>query len=113
MLTEKQKDKLKSNWGEKADSLQCLAEVRIYDPCSNWQCYIYAMNPENEDEIKCIIEGFIVSIEEKWQMSSIENLYNSNGESVKIDEEYRPKRADEVFKNLCNMSRYKYERSGY
>jgi len=94
--------KLKNNWGDKAESLACMAELRVYDPLSDWQCYIYAMNPDNEDEIMCLISGGknVEPITTEWALSEMELLYNSDGEGVEIDKEYRPRRTDELFKIL-------------
>lgn len=94
--------KLKNNWGDKADSLACMAEMRVYDPLSNWQCYIYAVNPENEDEIMCLISGGknIEPMTTAWTMHELNLLYNSHGEGAEIDTEYRPRRTAELFKLL-------------
>lgn len=99
MFTDKQKEKLKVSWGDKADSLACYAEVRIFDPLSRWQCYIYAMNPADENDIACIIAGESLEICD-WQVSEIQKAYNAEGESPVIDTEYRPMRAAELFKKL-------------
>ncbi len=99
MLNSDQKTKLKASWGEKASSMACMAEVRVYDPLSPWECYIYALNPENEDEILCIIKGFFVEITE-WRLSELASRFNAQGEPVSIDNTYRPQRAAELFKIL-------------
>jgi hypothetical protein len=105
MINSKQKEKLKASWGEKASSLSCLAEVRIYDPLSPWECYIYAMNPENEDQICCLIKGFFVETCE-WSLSELANRFNVEGEAPVIDKEYRPRRAAELFKKLNETEIY-------
>lgn len=99
MLSDKQKEKLKASWGEKADAMACLAEVRVYDPLSTWECYIYALNPQDEDEIACMINGFSLEVCD-WKLSEISLTFNANGESPIIDDEYRPRRAAELFKVL-------------
>jgi hypothetical protein len=99
MINLKQKEKLMASWGEKASSMACMAEVRVYDPLSPWECYIYALNPEDEDEICCIIKGFFVEVCD-WRLSELSNRYNADGERVQIDYEYRPRRAAELFKIL-------------
>ncbi len=99
MLNNKQKEKLKASWGEKASSMACMAEVRFYDPLSPWECYIYAMNPEDEDEICCLIKGFFVEATE-WRLSELASRFNAYGEPPQIDQEYRPRRAAELFKLL-------------
>ncbi len=95
--------KLKNNWGDKANSMDCMVEVRVYDPLSSWECYIFAMNPDNEDEISCIIKGFFVEIVEAWSVKEIMSRFNSEGESLQIDYEYRPRKAAELFKTLCEV----------
>lgn len=99
MISHSQREKLKASWGDKASSMACMAEVRVYDPLSPWECYIYAMNPDNEDEICCIIKGFFVEVCE-WRLSEIASRFNANGEPVEVDHEYRPRRAAELFKIL-------------
>lgn len=99
MLNNKQKEKLLSSWGEKASSMACMAEVRVYDPLSAFECYIYALNPEDEDEILCIIKSSSVSAD-KWKLSELRSCYNSEGEPLQIDYEYRPRIASEILKRL-------------
>lgn len=98
-LTADQKTKLKSAWHNHADSLDCMAAMRVYDPCSKWECYIYAMNPEDEDEIQCIINGFVVEVTH-WRISEIQNVFNSEGDGVLVDHEYRPVLANQLIKTL-------------
>lgn len=99
MLSHNQKEKLKASWGEKASSMACMAEVRVFDPLSPWECYIYALDPEDEDTICCIIKGFFVEVCE-WRLSEVASRFNANGEPVQVDTEYRPRRAAELFKIL-------------
>ncbi len=99
VLSHNQRTKLLANWGEKSSSMACMAEVRIYDPCSSWECYVYAMNPEDEDQICCLIKGFSVEVAE-WRLSELANRFNSEGEFVQMDYEYQPRLASELFKIL-------------
>lgn len=98
-ITPKQKEKLLANWGEKANSMACLAEVRVYDPLSSWECYIYALNPDGEDEIACLIKGFFVEVCD-WKLSELAERFNAEGEPLEIDHEYRPRMTAEIFKRL-------------
>lgn len=102
MINNMQKKKLMDAWGDKAESLACNAEVRLYDPLSSWQCFIYALNPEDEDEVKCILQIHknAEAILESWFLKDIKSLFNENGESVIVDDEYRQQRAAELFKRL-------------
>jgi len=102
MINNSQRNKLIANWGEKADSLACYAEIRVFDPLSEWQCYIFAMNPRDEDEIACLIKTHEFGEVEicEWSMKELEQMYNSNGEGVQVDREYRPKIATQILKQL-------------
>ena len=101
MISRSQKEILMNNWGEKAMSLACRAEIRFFDPLSPWECYIYAMNPENEDEVSCLIKGFTAEIDENCSLKYILSQYNSEGNPPEIDYEYRPTSASQLFKNMC------------
>lgn len=102
MISSHKVERLKSNWGDKASSMNCLAQVRVYDPLSNWECYIYALNPEDSDEVECIIKvgKDQPACAERWFLTKIFSLFNYDGEGVKIDGEYRPRRTHELFKAL-------------
>lgn len=112
MINNKHKERLKINWGEKADSMACMAEVRIYDPLSTWQCYIYALNPEDEDEVYCLVKvgDQQKATVERWYLTNIYNLFNYHGEKVKVDQEYRPRRVDHVLKKLNELEIYESHR---
>ncbi len=98
MLTNQTKKKLKANW-LLAESMDCNAEARVYDPGSPWECYIFAMNPEEENEIWCIINGFDVEIT-LYYINSLFEMFNAKGESPIIDEEFRPRHAGQIYKKL-------------
>lgn len=102
MLNHNQKQKLIQNWGDKAESMACRAEVRLYDPKSAWECYLYAMNPENDDEVMCITKYFLndCALTEHNSLKWLEGCFNEYGEPPQIDTEYRPRRAAELFKRL-------------
>ena len=99
MITYDQREKLKKNWGEKADSLQCKAEVRLYDDQSTWECFIYAMNPQDEDDVKLILKGFTVEICD-GSMDALRSMFNANGEPLKRDYHYIPRMADTIYRKL-------------
>ncbi len=90
---------LTDNWGEKAEGLACKAEVRVYDPLSSWECYIYAMNPEDRDEICCILNAETVEIC-RWNISRIFQCYNGCGEPPVLDKEYRPQEVQQILKKF-------------
>ena len=99
MLTHEKKQRLINNWGERADSLECMAEVRVFDPLSSWECFIYALNPDDENQISCIINGFEVEIT-IWSLSELAMCFNSHGEAPQIDKEYRPRQTAILYKIL-------------
>lgn len=104
-ISHKQKEKLKHNWGEKAEAMNCQAEVRFYDPLSAWECYVFALNPENEDEIACLVNGFYVEVCD-WRLSELAKHYNTEGEHPMFDQEYRPRNVAQLFKKLSEGEVY-------
>ena len=108
MIKPEQMEKLKANWGEKAEGMTCLAEVRLYDPLSDWQCYIYAINPQNIDEIMCLIScgKGLTPITTEWRLAELYLLYNNHGEGIEVDNEYRPRRVSDLFKKLNELRIY-------
>ena len=100
ILTQALKDKLKANW-LLAESMACKAELRVYDPLSVWQCYLIAMNPQDENEVACILSTTMGHcIYTLWTIKEINDLYNWEGEKPSIDLEYRPRMASQIFKQL-------------
>ncbi len=99
MISEKKKEILMKNWGEKADAMACKAEVRFYDTLSSWECFILAINPEEHDQIACIINGYIPDVH-VWSFEELYGMYNSDGENLCLDNEFRPRLASEIFKDL-------------
>lgn len=72
----------------------------MYDPLSSsWECYIYAVNPEDEDEVLCIINCFDVTTD-KCSLKELSSMFNSQGEGLQIDHEYRPRNAQVLYKIL-------------
>lgn len=69
---------------------------------SSWQCYILAVNPNDEDDIYCIISPDKNMEPEVcvWSRYVMSMLYNAVGEEVKQDTEYRPRIASEIYKQL-------------
>ena len=106
MIHHVQKEKLKNNWGDKANSMACFVETRVYDPLSSWECYIYALNPIDEDQILCIINGLTVEVTD-WTMKELFALFNEHGDPPRVDVEFKPRRASEIFKQL-NDKRVSY-----
>lgn len=101
MLKQATKNKLIKNWGEQADAMNCFTEVKFIDPLSNWACYIYALNPDNQDDIACLIHTDEVDICD-WSLKELYSSYNSEGEHPEIDTEFRPVLTSYLFKKLSN-----------
>ncbi len=102
MLNEALKDLLKSNWGEKADTLNCYAEVKLIDPLSSWACYIFAID-DTEQVAHCLIYSDCFGVEIYTQpLHDICTMYNEEGNNPIIDREYRRTRVTELLKRLRN-----------
>jgi hypothetical protein len=100
MISQKIIEHLKKNWGEKADSLNCYAEVKLIDLLSSWCCYIFAMD-ESEEIIQCLIySNMFGAVIETQRMDYILSMYNKNGEHPWIDREYRRMKVTELLKRL-------------
>lgn len=91
--------KLAQSWGEKADALQCDCELRLFDPLSAWECFIFAVNPQDIDEFCCILHGFSVEVT-TWRFSELEQLFNASGEQPIIDAEFIPRKAETILRMI-------------
>lgn len=105
MLTEKMKEKLKSNWGDKASALDCYAEVRFIDRLSRWSCYIFALDPVTEDSIMCFIPHSYYDEIMEWSLKDLYSCYDKEGEPLTIDEEYRPTHIRTLIQRYGNDTR--------
>lgn len=102
MLSYAIKEKLKQNWGEKAETLNCYAEVKLIDPLSSWACYIFAMH-KDEEIIHCLLYSDAIGVEIYTQcMQNIQSMYNEEGEHPIVDEEFRRTRVVDLLKRLRN-----------
>lgn len=100
MLPFKIKENLLKNWGEKADALECYVEICFYHTDSRWHCYLYALNPDDDDLVKCIItDGDYCEIAE-WSLERLLTFYDRAGEFPLIDPEFRRIRANILWKTL-------------
>ena len=105
MLSHTIKQALKKNWGEKANTLNCFAEVKLIDPLSSWCCYIFAMD-ESEEVVHCLMYSDMIGVEIYTQcMYDIQAMYNEEGEHPIVDKEYRRTRVTELLKRLSNDTR--------
>jgi len=98
MLSKEGKDRLQANW-ENVDALACMAEFRLYDPSSDWECYILGMNPFDQDQVyvivadKCLFIGNAI-------LSDLIYRYNQDGEFMEIDNSFVPRKADKLLETL-------------
>lgn len=98
MINNEQRKRLIENW----DIATCgfpYAEVRLYAPRSNWECYLIALNPDDMDEVICLLkaEGLEVT---NWTLREIKKCYDANGYPPCVDFEYRRKKVSEIIKKL-------------
>lgn len=104
-MEEKLKERLKANWGEKADALDCFAEVRFFDPLSSWCCYVYAMDQE-EETICALLYTNAIGLENcSILLSDISSMHNEEGQSPMVDREFRRTRVSELIKRLRDDTR--------
>ena len=96
------KPQLMRNWGEKADCLDCYCEVKFIDEYSDWACYIYAINPEDEDTIECIILDSDVGLY-TWSLKELYLSYNTQGDHPIIDQEFRKIHACVLYNKLSRL----------
>lgn len=97
MIPEPIKQSLMKNWGDKAEAMDCFAEIKFTDDDHKWNYYIYALNPDDETEAMMIVDTVYNPFEPFTVITSIRNtLWNSDG----IDTEFRRIRADKLFKKL-------------
>lgn len=94
-------DLMRAQWGARALGLHCMAVLRFYDTKSRWCCYVLSINPEDNDEMVCIVRGESVEIIE-WKFSEMNEMFNADGDGVFLDLEFRPCNASIVYKKLIN-----------
>ena len=90
--------KLQANWGDKADSYDCYAWMRLYDPESRWECYVYAIDPLNEQGAKvCVYNG-------TWVFSQVNldemmvSFVCENGRAPRHDLDFKGKHLKNILK---------------
>lgn len=86
------------NW-TKRNNPNTFAMLKYFDRLSPWACYIIAINPNDHDEIACIINGHEVE-QCEWRMSELLRCYNAYGESPKLDPEFYKTKVDTLIRNL-------------
>ena len=100
IFTEKTKKTLFENWGDKADALDCYCEVKFTDPLGGWDCYIFAINPYDQEEISCLIADKTGAEVRDWSFLHLLSTYNREGKYPVIDHEFRRVKASHLFRKL-------------
>lgn len=98
-MNERLKKALMDNWGDKANAMQCYAEVKFINPSTSWACYVYALDPADGDTIMCLVINFPGFLCE-WSLKELLETYDIEGERVIEDPEFRRIRVSELFKRL-------------
>lgn len=93
------KQLLWKNWELRETPYDCMAEIRLYDPTRDWEVYLIALDPEDDEQ--CII---LVHEEDGWKcvetaLWGFESLVN-NTETTKVDLDWRPRLVRELMKVL-------------
>jgi hypothetical protein len=79
--------------------MNCYSEVKFIYNSSQWACYIYALNPTDEDTIQCLMSTPYVHTRE-WSLNELYFAYDSDGEHPFVDQEFRKIRVAELFRKL-------------
>lgn len=97
MLSDTIKDKLRANWAL-ADTLIVKAYARYYDKTAKWECYIYALNPDDDNEIKCVIINRDSKSLVGWNLEDLYACYDQWGEPYQLDAGHVPRIAADIYK---------------
>lgn len=89
---------LMGNWVAR-ESFTTLAEVRVIDPASSWEWYIFAINPEYPDEIMVVVNGWELTVEQLsyTELTEMRNLF---GDELEVDNSYRPMPVHKIITEL-------------
>jgi len=98
-LSNQIKEKLKTNWDARALNRQCHAEACIAAESGTPTYWVLAMNPEDEDEIIVLGNGFerepfVINFRDTVQE------FASLGHPLILDHEFKRGSADEIYKRL-------------
>ncbi len=95
--------RLRANWGPKSESLACYAEVKFVDLVMGWEWYVMAINPDDDDMVRCVVRDYDLRIC-TWTLGEMGRFYNSHGECPVLDTEYRRMRADILYDKLSKSN---------
>ncbi len=100
MIPDSIKERLKQNWGSRADALACYAEMRIFDPLSCWECYFLALDPDEENAKVIIVDhDRLVHVVEE-SANHLLTKWNGQGDIVEQDPHFVRRQASALFKVL-------------
>lgn len=99
-MQEHVKKSLMANWGDKADALDCFVPIKLIDPVLNWACYIFAMNPDYQDIVSCVIVHGTDCEIYTLSLSYVLSSYNHEGEGPKVDDEFRTVHLSKILKSF-------------
>lgn len=90
------------SWYERAEALDCYVMARVYDPASNWECYILAQNPLDDNEIYCLIAG--ETLEQCfWSWSEITACFNAFMLPPTIDAHFQTVHVKHIINKLTTL----------
>lgn len=92
---------LQENWGERAESMECDAICRIYDPAvPEREWYVYAQNPDDTNEIICIEHDDVLCPAARPPLDWLSEKTNCNYDSMKFDHDFKPKNVVKIWQKL-------------
>jgi hypothetical protein len=86
------------NW-ENRETLEGIIPLRVFDPRSEWECYIIAQDPDDEDCVYCMICDSSVELQE-ININDLMNQTNHRGDHLEVDPYFRPVKASSLFRKL-------------
>ena len=100
MISQTEINNLIANWGDSmGEMIQKNAMIRIFDHLSKWECFLIAINPEDQDEVFCLLNGFHPELD-IWRLTEIFECYNKDGDHPRIDDRFVPINARQLLQNL-------------
>lgn len=100
-MNESIKEKLRANWGERADALDCMVYVKVMglEECKQWACFIYAMDPHDESVVLTLTRDNQDSQLIEWNLNDLMALFDQQGTYVFFDKEFRPRNLKVILKD--------------
>lgn len=99
MINHSTRMQLLDNWGDEMYALEKLAPVKFHEPHSGFECYVIALDHEDNDTIYVLVHNKEISIS-LWSLRDLYLWMNRNGDKLEVDDEYRPRKAKEIFSRL-------------